>query len=459
MHTTIYSFIRLFFIMMGNFALAQGTALSALTPKVESNINIPIRLPLVDLNAMVNKVTPELLYEDNSFSDNNNDQFKIKVWKTRPIRLVSGTQQNFLVEVPIKIWAEKGIGSLGVYTYQNTTFETVMYFNSKITLNNNWILSAKTLANGYKWVQKPELDFGAVKIPITPLVEKSLKKEQEKICTTIDEQIAQSMNFQKNALDIWNSFHAPYLINQEYTTWLKITPQKIKISPLQFYKDEIQSTIGITLITETFVGEKPQSNQLEKTIQNFELGNITPGKFNLTTTAIIPVKEAEAIAKKQFLNKEFDFREGKSKVKITDILLQTNQERMTITAALENAIDGTVIISGIPQYSTEKRKIVLTDIQFKLKTSNFLHKMGVALFKRKIINTIEEQYGIPMTDLEEAARKNIENSFNKELYKGVSSRAKVYQLSPNLIQLNPEHITVFIHTEAQLNISLNKTIL
>jgi threonine aldolase len=70
---------------------------------------MPVTIPLSELSNMINASVKDLIYQDDSYTDNNNDQFKVKVWKTRPIRLVGGTNQNLLIEVPLKIWAEKGM--------------------------------------------------------------------------------------------------------------------------------------------------------------------------------------------------------------------------------------------------------------------------------------------------------------------------------------------------------------
>ena len=134
---------------------------------------MPVKIPLSEIGNMINASVPALIFQDDSFTDNDNDQFKVKVYKTRPIRLVGGTKQNLLIEVPLKIWAEKGIGTFGLYNYQNTTFETVMYFNTQILFNNNWTMVTKTTPMGYKWVTKPVLDYGRIKVPITALIESS----------------------------------------------------------------------------------------------------------------------------------------------------------------------------------------------------------------------------------------------------------------------------------------------
>lgn len=413
---------------------------------------MPVRIPLAEVSNIVNASVKDLIYEDNSFTDNNNDQFKIKVWKTRPIRLVGGTKQNLLIEVPLKIWAEKGVGTLGVYSYQNTTFETVMYFNSQISFLNNWTVITKTAPNGFKWVTKPVLDYGKIKIPITTIVETNLKKQQAEFCKTMDEMMAKQLNFQEYAVMAWNQFSQPFHVSEEYNTWLKITPVSINITPLVFYGNAIDANIGIDTYSETFTGKKPAASPLIKTVTNFNAVQTLPQKFLLQTTANVPFSEATAIAKNMFLNKEFDFREGKSKVKITDVKVYQQDDRVMIEATTEGAVEGTSYISGIPVYDGTKRKIVLADTRFKLKTKNILHKTGTVLFQGKIVKMIEEEYGIPTAEIEDSSRKSIEEAFNKEYYKGLKMKGKVFSLKPSKILLNPAGITAVIDTEAQLKL-------
>ncbi len=415
---------------------------------------MPVKIPLSEIGNLINASVQNLIFEDSSYTDNNNDQFKVKVWKTRPIRLVGGTKQNLLIEVPLKIWAEKGIGTLGIYSYQNTTFETVMYFNTQLTFNNNWTVTTKTSPMGFKWVVKPVLDYGKIKVPITSLVEISLRQQQADFSKTIDEMMRSQLNFQKYAVMAWNQFAEPFNISEEFSTWLKITPLSINISPLVFYGNQIEANIGIDTFSETFTGNKPVSAPLIKTIANFNSVQALPQKFLLQTTANIPFTEATKIAEIMFLGKEFDLREGKSKIKITSIKVYGEDGRVMIEAKTEGMVNGISYISGIPVYDQQKRKIVLTDTKFKLKTKNVLHKTATLLFQGKIVKMIEEEYGIPTADLEDASRKSIEETFNKEYYKGLKMQGKVFDLKPSQIILNPSGITAIIDTEAQLKLQV-----
>ncbi|GEN73838.1 hypothetical protein CLA01_39100 [Chryseobacterium lathyri] len=422
-------------------------------PKIKSSITMPVTIPLSEISNMINASVKELVFQDDSYTDNNNDQFKVKVWKTRPIRLVGGTSQNLLIEVPLKIWAEKGIGTLGVYSYQNTTFETVMSFNTTINFNNNWTISTNTQPNGFRWVTKPVLDYGRIQIPITSLVEKSLKEQQGKFAKTIDQQMATQLNFQQYAVMAWNVFSQPFNISEEYNTWLKISPVGVNITPLKFYGNEITTNIGMDIYSETFTGSKPAASPTVKSAGNFNVVPVLADKFLLQTTANVPFSEATNIARNMFMNKEYDVRG--SKVKIKDIRVYGAEGRVIIEAETEGYVNGKAIISGIPVYDETKKKIVLSNTKFNLRTANILQKTATLLFKGKIVKMIEEEYGIPTQELELASKKSIEEAFNKEYYKGLKMNGRVFNLKPGSVLVNQSGITAVIETNATLKLILN----
>ncbi|WP_374459984.1 DUF4403 family protein [Chryseobacterium taeanense] len=422
-------------------------------PKLKSSITMPVTIPLSEISNMINASVKDLIYQDDSYTDNNNDQFKVKVWKTRPIRLVGGTNQNILIEVPLKIWAEKGIGTLGLYTYQNTTFETVMSFNTTISLKNNWTIVTQTKTNGFRWVTKPVLDFGRVQIPITSLVEKSLKEQQEKFCKVIDEQMASQLNFQEYAVTAWNAFANPFNISEEFKTWLKITPVSVHITPLKFYGNQINTSLGIDIFSETYTGSKPEPSEPVKSASDFVFVSSVADQFLLQTTANVPFTEATNIARDMFLGKEYEIRG--SSVKIKDIKVYGVDDRVMIEAETEGYVNGTAFISGIPVYDDLKKKIVLSDTKFKLKTSNILQKTATLLFRGRIVKMIEEEYGIPTQDLENSSKKSIDEAFNKEYYKGLKMNGKVFNLKPTKIFMNPSGITALIDINATLKLMLN----
>lgn len=438
------------FVFWISFLPAQNDFKMVEFPKIKSSVNIPVRLHLSEVSHIINQSVNGLIYDDDSFENNNNDQSKTKVWKNGDIEILGGKNQNLIIKVPLKIWVKKGIGTMGVYTYQETTFETEMYFSSEVELKNNWSIKLTTTSKGFKWIQKPVLNFGMVKIPVTSFVEKPLKEEQEKFCKIIDDKANENLNFRKYATSAWNLFAKPMQISEEYNTWLKLTPLSLNVSPLIFYKDAVDFKMGLDIFSETYIGSSPNSIKEVIDVDDFHFSPDLEDEFLLQTTANISYEEATRLAKNMFLNQEYDLK-GK-KVKITDINVSGEADKVIITAKTEGALNGISTISGIPIYDEAKKKIVLVNTEFQLKTNNILHKALAFIFKGKIIKKIEEDYGIPTQDMIYQAEKNLIENFNKEHYKGVKTVGQVIELYPSSVVMTPLGITTIIDVKAKLNI-------
>ena len=117
---TIYLFVVIFFYL-GIESRAQKSNPEApeekylqdtvLVQKVFSNISIPFNISMSDIERQINTSITGLIYEDNSYTDEGNDNFKCKVWKKSNIIITAATNDVFDFTVPIKVWAEKGIGA------------------------------------------------------------------------------------------------------------------------------------------------------------------------------------------------------------------------------------------------------------------------------------------------------------------------------------------------------------
>ena len=445
----------LFFFIYSLFIFSQSSIPVYTLPKIKSNITLPVSLPVSEINNLINQSVKGVLYEDQSYTDNNNDQFKVRVEKQGNIAIKALSNNRLMISVPLKIWAEKGYGTLGYYIYQDTNFNLIMNFITSLAATPDWKLNTKTTTAGFVWTQKPVLDYGKVKIPIASFIESVLKEQQNKFTTVIDQQIKSQFNLQPQLVMAWNQFSKPINVSQEYNTWLKISPQNTYMTPLQVFQDKIKTTVGIDLFSETFVGKMPLPTKDVTSIPNFVVKPDLQNIFNLQTTANISFDEATKIARQQFLNKEFPLNSEKNKVKVDDIKVYGEKENIVIEVKTQGGVTGTAFIKGKPAYDVQSHKIVLTQTDFNLKTKNFFQKALTVLFEGKIRKMIEKDYGIPLLDIENSSKKSLMESFNKEYYKGIRLQGNVIELKPTQFLISESYITVVIDTKAQLQMNIS----
>src|SRR5215217_1181635 len=119
-----------------------------------SVLNVPIEIPVSEIENQINAKIKGLIYEDNSYEDDGNDNLKAKVWKISPIKVVA-IDSSFLFEVPLKIWVSAGykISPLGVTMsgYKDTEFSIRIRLISKIGISSNWQLKSETYVDSYDW--------------------------------------------------------------------------------------------------------------------------------------------------------------------------------------------------------------------------------------------------------------------------------------------------------------------
>lgn len=445
----------LFFFIYSLFIFSQSSIPVYTLPKIKSNITLPVSLPVSEINNLINQSVKGVLYEDQSYTDNNNDQFKVRVEKQGNIAIKALSNNRLMISVPLKVWAEKGYGTLGYYVYQDTNFNLIMNFITSLAATPDWKLNTKTTTAGFVWTQKPVLDYGKVKIPIASFIESVLKEQQNKFTTVIDQQIKSQFNLQPQLVMAWNQFSKPINVSQEYNTWLKISPQNTYMTPLQVFQDKIKTTVGIDLFSETFVGKMPLPTKDVTSIPNFVVKPDLQNIFNLQTTANISFDEATKIARQQFLNKEFPLNSEKNKVKVDDIKVYGEKENIVIEVKTQGGVTGTAFIKGKPAYDVQGHKIVLTQTDFNLRTKNFFQKALTVLFEGKIRKMIEKDYGIPLMDIENSSKKSLMESFNKEYYKGIRLQGNVIELKPTQFLISESYITVVIDTKAQLQMNIS----
>lgn len=445
--------VSLLFLFISIVFFAQVDNPVFTLPKIKSNITLPISLPISEINSLINQNVKGILYEDQSYTDNDNDQFKVRVEKQGNIHIKALRNNRLMISVPLKIWAEKGYGTLGYYVYQDTKFNLIMNFITSISATPDWKLNTQTTTAGFVWTQKPVLDYGKIKIPIAPFIESVLRKQQSDFTSVIDKEIKSKFNLHPYLVTVWNQFAQPINISEEYNTWLKVSPQSTYMTPLQVFADKIKTTVGIDLYSETFVGQMPLAGQNINTVPDFQLMNNLPSVFNLQTTANISFDEATRLAKNQFQGKEFDL--NNDKVKITDILVYPEKDDVVIEATTEGKVKGKAFIKGKMAYDSVNHRIVLSKTDFNLKTKNFFQKALTVLFEGKIRKMIEKDYGIPLLDIENSSKKSLNENFNKEYVKGVRLKGNVIDLRPTQFLLSEKYITVVIDTKAQLQMNIS----
>jgi len=446
--------ILLYVIGIQAGAHAQDAAVNAETKKIASTIAVPIDISYTDIEKMLNAAVTGLIYQDDSYTDNDNDEFKIKVWKKGNISIKPNTANQLRISVPLKVWAEKGIGALGYISYQSTEFELILNFKTVFSIRPDWMIKTVTTPDGYTWITKPVLKYKYVDVPITPIVANVLDKQHGSFAKTIDEQVITALDMKPYALQVWNLMNTPFQISEEYETWLTVRPASVQMTPLKANKTNITSVIGLNIVSETNVGIKPVMPPQATSVPNLTLVRDVPDAFTVETVADISYSYATQMANKQFQHQKIEFLNGKKAVTVEDIIVGHENEKMILTTRLSGDIRGSVIIEGVPYYDSLSQRLALKDVDFQLKTKNLFQKSAAWLFNGKIERMVENDYGIPVGEMISMANTSLLSTLNQSPHPGVRMKGSVTSLRPTDVILKDDSMAILILTRGKVGVTI-----
>jgi hypothetical protein len=453
-----------FLLVLSLFSSCATTSkITALKPEPEdasplvyentpSFISIPIIVKLQDIENQTNKFMNGLIYEDNTIED---DDIEMKIWKLAPIS-IENLNGKIKTVLPLKAAIKYRIGTdkLGIALYSTQEFN----LNGNITLMSdvalsNWKLNTKTEFKSLDWNESPTTIVMGKSIPITYLINPTVKLFKSKIERKIDEAIEKSMDFKPNVLDALEKICTPFQMNEAFESWLRIVPIELYATDAKFKKEIITLEMGLKCNMETLIGQKPVSKFDRNKIV---LKSVTqmPDKISANIVAVSSYQDASKIITKNFAGQEYG--NGSKKVTVQNVSIWHKNGKMVIALEMLGSINGMVYLTGFPQYNETTKEIYFDQLDYVLDTRSKLLKAANWLAQGMVLKKIQEscRYSI-QPNLEEGKQSMMNYLKNYSPMPGVFVNGKIEDIQFQKIQLTNKAIIAFIKVNGNVNVSVD----
>ena len=373
-----------------------------------SFINLPVTIGLADIENQLNKLFTGVIYEDKVLEDDN---IAMKVVKTAPIKF---TEQNGKLQsvVPIKITANVryGTSALGMDLHDTREFnlDGVVTFVSKVALTN-WKMNTDTQLQSLEWKESPTVTIAGQKVAITYLINPAVKLFKSKIEDKLDAAIIKSVDFKPQVLDALDKLSTPFLTSEQYETWFKMVPVELYVTDAILSKKQITMEMGLKCTIETTVGQQPKSNFKKENVTLKAVSKM-PEKVSAVVAAVSTYESASRIVTKNFQGQEFG--SGKRKVTVQKVDMWSKDSKMIIALDMTGSINGTIYLSGYPNYNAVTKEIYFDQMDYVLNTKSVLLKTANWLAEGIILKKIQESCRYSIKENLEEGKKNLQPYLN-----------------------------------------------
>jgi hypothetical protein len=335
-------------------------------------------------------------------------------------------------------------------TEAEATGELALKFKTNFKINQWWGMETYTNVEGYDWIKQPVINAGWG-IPVTSIANFAIEKNKAMLAQLIDKQVKESLDFKGMVSSAWNGMQTPSLLSPEYKAWMKVTPKSIAMSPIYTKDNVFQTNISVNAITEVLIGRQPafRANTPLPNLSNN--ASLDKNDFLINVHTDIPYTEADSIVSASMKGQEFN-QAGK-KIKIEDIKVFGQNDKMIIDTKLTGDFKGSVYMTGTPIYDPITREITMTDMDFDLNTKNFFAKGANWLFHKGLVKKMQSSFKIPVGDKLDGMRTSISESLkNYVVATGVTMQGSLDKLDIEKVYLTQNSIRVAINANGKLNL-------
>lgn len=457
------SILALFLLILIVSGCSTSNKIAALKPEPDdanpliydntpSFINLPISIKLKDIENKTNALLNGVIYEDNNIEDDN---IEMKIWKLAPIS-ITNEKGKIKTVLPLKASVKYRIGTkaLGVKLYNTEEFNLngVVTLTSDATLTN-WKLSTKTELKSLDWNESPTMIIFGKSVPVTYLIDPAVKLFRSKIETKIDAAIEKSMDFKPNVLAALEKICTPFLMNEAYESWLQIIPIEIYSTPAKLKNDSFLLEMGMKCYMETVIGTQPVSKFDASKIILKPVTKI-PNQISANIAAVSTYTEASKIMTKNFSGQEFG--SGSKKITVQKVNIWHKDNKMVIALDVLGSINGTLYLTGFPQYNEQTKELFFDKMDYALDTKSKLMRTANWLAQGLVLRKIQESCRYSITpNLEEGKKSMMKYLKNYSPLPGVFVNGKMEDIQYQKTQLTNKAIIAFIKINGTVNVSID----
>jgi len=314
-------------------------------------------------------------------------------------------------------------------------------------------MASETTIQSLEWNESPTISIAGKNVAITYLINPAIKIFKSRIEKELDKAISQVVDFKPQVLDALTKISEPYLTSEQYQTWFKLTPTELYVTDATLSKKQITMQMGLKCNMETMVGQKPKSSFKKESVV-LKAVKTMPDKVTVSVAAVSTFQNASAMITKNFQGQEF--ASGKRKVVVQKVDLWSKDNKMIVALELTGSLNGTIYLTGIPNYNALTKEIYFEQMEYILDTKSTLMRTANWFAEGIILKKIQENCRYSIKGNLEDGKKSLQGYLsNYSPMPGIFVNGKLDEFTFDKVQLTDNAIIAFINGSGSIDLKVD----
>lgn len=357
------------FLLGSCVLLGAGSATAAVPP---SSINLSVVTSATDLATIINQYLPKELYKGQGAMGTS-----VTVLRTGPV-LVAAKDNFIFFWLPVQLTSQYA-------GYESYPLRTELKFKANAYVTKDWRLKTNLYYTGFSDNLADTFALGPVTLKPKSMVESIVQPVQRWLAPYLDDKINEAVQLRAKVTPLWNNAFTPVLVNKEFSTWLRLTPDRVYMTPLSAINNQIRLAIGLITGAELTVGPKPAAMPA-KALPPVQVYSTFDKNFHIRLVADIFYADLVTALTPVLIDKTFG---DDKQITIKSFSLKGEGDRLVVALTATGDFNGELTLFAKPVYHPENNSLTFEDVDFDTRNAGWLIGAGSWLFSSTIRNTIK----------------------------------------------------------------------
>ena len=167
----------------------------------------------------------------------------------------------------------------------------------------------------------------------------------------------------------------------------------------------------------------------------------------------VPFAEAERLAKNMMVGQVFE--SGKKKVKVEDLVLWGNNDRIVVNTKLSGSFNGQIYFIGRPEFNALKNQIEVKDLDFQVDTRNFLLRSASWIFQGPIKKKMAASMTFPLEQNIASIKNSVQQALSSyPIQPGITLYGALDSVAVQDTRVTPTGIRVNLFSTGKVNVDV-----
>lgn len=424
------------FLIAALLLLYTSTVAPAAAPP--SSINLIVASSTSELASVINRTLPHELYRgDGGFGTS------VRVLRNGAVGV--STADNFVqLSLPVQLVFSNAL-------YESYPLKAGLRFKVKVSVASEWRLKTELYYTGLADALVDSLRLGPISLKPKGMVEAVTQPLQKLLAPVVDSRINDAVRLREKVGALWQSTFNPKLVSKEYGAWLKLSPERIVMSPLLVANDQIRVSIGIVTGAELSIGPQPAAVPVRplpplQTVATFDRRFLLQLPVELVfsdlVAALTPVLQDKSFGdERQVTVKRFD--------------LKGEDGRLVVVMTTTGDYDGELTVVARPVHDPEQNTLTFAEVDFDTRNAGWLVTTGSWLFNSSIRSAIRSKLDAALAaQLEKARQKGASALASVQLAEHVTLTGDIKSLTLGEATVHSDRLTLRVVAQGESNVRI-----